>query len=149
MRRHSRNRNSRRGATLVEFALSALILFVLSFAAFEIGRAVWTFSTVSYATKEGVRYAMIHGADNMGTDSSGNALTQTDIENNVKNVVRSSAPGLDPTALTVLTTWVPNNTPGSKVKVSVEYPIQIMFNPLTPRFPSPGIKTQYEMIVTN
>ncbi|MEZ5362897.1 MAG: TadE/TadG family type IV pilus assembly protein [Bryobacterales bacterium] len=134
---------------MVEFALTALLLFILAFGAFEIGRAIWTFSTISYAAKEGVRYAMIHGADNAGVSANGNAFTQTDVESQIEDVVKSAAPGLDPAALIIHTTWTPNNIPGSKVKVSVEYPIQIMFNPLTPQMPAPGIKTQYEMIVTN
>ena len=150
MRPRERQRgDARRGATMVEFALSATILFLLAFGAFEISRAIWTFSTISYAAKEGVRYAMIHGADNAGVSANGTALTQTDVEDDIEDVVKDAAPGLNRNSLIIRTTWTPNNSPGSTVRVSVEYPLQVMFSPLTPKFPAPGIATHYEMIVTN
>lgn len=47
------------GATAVEFALVALILFGLMFAIIEFGRAWWTKNALQYAVERAVRYAVI------------------------------------------------------------------------------------------
>lgn len=47
------------GATAVEFALVALILFALMFAIIEFGRAWWTKNALQYAVERAVRYAVI------------------------------------------------------------------------------------------
>ena len=142
-------RDPRRGAALVELALNILLFLTLVLGAFEISRAIWTYTTVSHATKQGVRYAMIHGADNAGISSSGTPMTQSDVDEEIKDVVKANAPGLDASKLTVVTTWTPNNVPGSTVRVSVQYPFDSMFGPLAPSMSGAGIKTEYKMIVTN
>jgi Flp pilus assembly protein TadG len=149
MRNLQTRSNSRRGATLVEFALTMMLFLALTLAGLEIGRAIWTYSTVSHAAKQAVRYAMIHGADNTGTDSNGNALSQSDVDDSIEGIVKDNAIGLDPNALSVTTTWSPNNTPGSTVGVRVVYPFDFMFGPLTPSGNGVGVKTEYKMIVTN
>ena len=134
---------------MVEFALTILLFLFLAVSAFEISRGIWTYSTVSHAAKQGVRYAMIHGADNTGVDSNGNPLSQQDVESEVESIVKSNSPGLAPSDLTVLTTWTPSNAPGSSVKVRVEYPFQTFFGNLSPKALGLSIKTEYKMIVTN
>jgi Flp pilus assembly protein TadG len=47
------------GATTVEFALAAPILFLLMFAIIEFGRAWWTKNALQYAVERAVRYAVI------------------------------------------------------------------------------------------
>lgn len=149
MRQRHTNQNPRRGASLVEFALTILLFLTLVLGAFEIARGIWTYTTVSHATKQGVRYAMIHGADNAGIGSGGAPLSQADVDEEIKDIVKANAPGLDVSKLTIATTWTPSNVPGSTVKVSVQYPFDTMFGPLAPSMTSVGIKTEYKMIVTN
>ena len=54
-------RNRGRGQALVEFALIAPFLFLLIIAIIEIGRFVFIYHVVNEATREGSRYAIVHG----------------------------------------------------------------------------------------
>lgn len=58
----SRGRRSR-GQTLVEFALVAPWFFLLLFAIIEGGRFVFFYEVLNNATREGARYAIIHGSN--------------------------------------------------------------------------------------
>lgn len=57
-----RKRNKRRGASAVEFALTAPVLFTLFFAAYEFSRANMIRHTVDIAAYEGARQGIIPGA---------------------------------------------------------------------------------------
>ena len=59
----SRKKNSQRGAALVEFALSILVTVFVIFWLFEMVMVVYTYSVLSDAAKEGVRYAIVRGSD--------------------------------------------------------------------------------------
>lgn len=50
-----------RGATLVEFAVVAPLLFLLLFGVIEFGRAIVTYTGVNTAAREGARYAATVG----------------------------------------------------------------------------------------
>jgi hypothetical protein len=58
----SRRRRSK-GQTLVEFALVAPWFFLLLFAIIEGGRFVFFYEVLNNATREGARYAIIHGSN--------------------------------------------------------------------------------------
>jgi len=47
------------GATAVEFALVAPLLFLLMFALMEFGRAWWTKNSLQYAVERATRYAVV------------------------------------------------------------------------------------------
>ena len=49
--------HSQRGAAMVEFALSALLLFMALFGAMELGRALWTWNAAVDAMRVGARLA--------------------------------------------------------------------------------------------
>ena len=144
-----RNQEGRRGAAFVEFALTILLFLALALGGFEIGRAIWTYSTVSHATKQAVRYAMIHGADNPPTDQNGNPLSGADVDGKIEDVAKANAVGLDEELVSVNVVWTPDNTPGSTVEVRVTYPFQFLFGPLTSTADGIGIANEYSMIVTN
>lgn len=55
------NRRRERGATLVEFAVVAPLLFLLLFGIIEFGRVVATFNAVNTAAREGARYGTALG----------------------------------------------------------------------------------------
>ena len=48
-----------RGQTLVEFALVALLFFVVLFGLIEFARALWTWNTIVQATRAGARFAVV------------------------------------------------------------------------------------------
>lgn len=60
---------SNSGATAVEFALAAPILFVLMFAIIEFGRAWWARNSFQYATERAARYAVVCAAGACPSDS--------------------------------------------------------------------------------
>lgn len=49
-----RNRNPRRGQSMVEFALTFALVMMLVMGIFEIGRALWSYTTVSFAARQRV-----------------------------------------------------------------------------------------------
>jgi hypothetical protein len=57
-------RNGRRkGQALVEFTLVAPLFFLLIIGVVEVGRFVFFLETLNNATREGARYAIVHGAN--------------------------------------------------------------------------------------
>ncbi|HEX8142466.1 MAG TPA: TadE/TadG family type IV pilus assembly protein [Pyrinomonadaceae bacterium] len=54
------SRKSERGATLVEFAIGATVLFTVMFAIVEFGRMLYVHNALSDAARRGARYAVVH-----------------------------------------------------------------------------------------
>lgn len=52
----------RSGQALVEFALVLPVLLLVVTGIMDAGRAVWQENTLSYAAREGTRYAIVHGS---------------------------------------------------------------------------------------
>ncbi len=105
------HKHHERGVYLLEFGLSFLVLLSVLYGVMEFGRAVASYNVLAGASREGVRYASVHGS------SSGSAASATDIQ----TIVRNWAIGLDSSSVVVSTTWTPGNGPGSKVKVTASY----------------------------
>ena len=60
MRRMSSMSKGQRGATLVEFAIGALIFFTATFGVLEFSRLLWTHNALADAARRGARYAVTH-----------------------------------------------------------------------------------------
>jgi len=56
-------RHRSRGQALVEFTLVAPMLFLLILGTIEAGRFIFFYEVMNNATREGARYAIVHGAD--------------------------------------------------------------------------------------
>ena len=130
MRRLRVARRGEGGQALAEFALVSLIFFMLIFGMIDIGRAVWHYNTLSQATREGTRYAIVHGADSLDASGPGSAYyTPPNTDTNVTQVVTSHASSLDTAQLTVTAEWVDGtNDPGSRVTVSAQYTYEPVFS---------------------
>lgn len=98
-----------RGATLVEFALSVMLLLTLMLGVVEFGRALYAYHFTSHAARTAARWAAVNGSTCAGDSScdgsygmnSGYA-TATDIETYAKNL----APlGMNPSDLTATACW--------------------------------------------
>jgi len=111
------------GSMLLEFCLSVWTLVLVVFLIFEFCMTVYTYSVLSDAAREGVRYAVVHGTNNSacsgpstGCDSTGSSVTA---------VVNSYAAVSfhDISGMTVTPSW-PDGTskPSSRVVVSIKYP---------------------------
>ena len=95
-----------RGQDAVEFAIILLVLFLVLVGIFDMGRAVYSYSVLFNAAREGARYGVIHPTDSAGIEAQ----------------VRNLAVGLDPSALTVT-----SSMPDSKdVRVQLSYQFTIV-----------------------
>ena len=87
-------RHRSRGQALVEFTLVAPMLFLLILGTIEAGRFIFFYEVMNNATREGARYAIVHGSDS--TCPSGppppGEVNNCDIPgNNVKAAVADAA----------------------------------------------------------
>ena len=98
-------------SAMAEFAVAAAIFTVLMLGIMEFGFTSWGKNSVAADAREGARYAIVHGS------TSGNIATASDIQNYVRT--RTS---LD-NSIVVLTTWNPDNSPGSIVTVKVKHAV--------------------------
>ena len=110
----SRRRLRRSGGNaIVESALCFLMFMTIFIAIMEFGMGVFTYNFVSYAAREGTRYASTRGS------LSGAPATADTIQ----TMIRNQAVALNPSQLAVATTWNASNIPGNTVTVKVTYPI--------------------------
>ena len=131
--RLARGRGRKRGSAVVEFALAAIILFAFMFGIMDFCRAVYAYEFVTYAARQGARYASVRGSQSCqnGVSSPTNPFcaTATQIQTYVQSL---NLPGIDPGQITANTLWytgtgcptgtgVPVNSPGCPVKVVVAY----------------------------
>ena len=106
---------------MVESSLIIMVFLFLLIGVMECGRLLNSYHFLSNASREAVRWAMVRGAD------SGRAVDAAAVTSYVKSI----APGMDTDAITVTTTWIPDNDPGSAVKVDIQY----AFQPIVPFIP--------------
>ena len=129
---------SEEGSSLVEMALTMIILLMILFGLIEMCLALYTYHFISDAAREGSRYAIVHGSQCQVSGVSCTATT-TQIQNYVENL---GFPGINPANMTVTTTWTAYpagatcmalacNGPGDLVTVTVSYnfPLAIPFVP--------------------
>jgi Flp pilus assembly protein TadG len=107
------NKRRQRGAMTLEFTLSFLLFFTVVYGIMEFGRIVASYNILAGATREGARYAIVHGS------ASGSVASASDIQ----DIVRHWSIGLDKSSVAVTTTWTPGNTPGSNVRVQAQYTV--------------------------
>ena len=128
------------GAAIVEFTLSAIILVSLVFGVIGLCMAMYSFHFVSYAAREGTRYAIVRGSSCPailpGCPAPG---TGVDVQTYLRGL---TYPGIVPGNMTVTTTWpttgsactpsvTPCDNPGNLIQVTVSYqfPLRIPYVP--------------------
>lgn len=125
-----------RGQALAEFALVAPLFFLILFGIIESGRFIFHYEMLSNATRDGARYAIVHGA------TSSNPATADD----VKDVVLDSAMAIaDNGDLTVTTVWPVSNARGETVTVGVAY----AYDPIIPLFPSINVTAESTLVINH
>ena len=108
----------RRGAAIVEFSLVFVLLMLVVLGLMDLGRGVWTYTTLAQASREAARYIMVHG--------SANPTTASDIQ----NVVAQHAIGLDASKLQVSTSYDENYLErGDAIDVEVSYDFRLITAP--------------------
>jgi Flp pilus assembly protein TadG len=120
--RHPRKALDTLGSALAEFALMLPLLLLLLLGIMWFGLALYAYHFVSGAAREATRFAIVRGSACRNL-SGGCPATATDVQ----NYVRDTAPlGIHASAITVTTTWTPNNRAGSVVNVTVQYNFQFL-----------------------
>jgi Flp pilus assembly protein TadG len=127
--------SSKRGSTIIEFALVLFLLILLVFASIEFDRLILVYTTLANSARVGARYAIVHGEDRTGTGDPPSSSTDS---SNVVTVVKNfaSAGMLRTANLNVSVQYPglpsPGNKRGSLVIVTVTYPYDpFTFLPLT------------------
>lgn len=132
------------GQTIVETAMSLIILLTFMFGVWEAGLALYSYHFISEAAREGTRYAIVRGSS-LGTNCTApgppTCIAQTaDIQTYVKFL---GFPGINPANMMVTPSWsayptgttcTPSascNNPGNLVTVMVQYsfPLIVPFVP--------------------
>ena len=110
---------SRAGQAMIESALCLLLFMTIFLAIMEFGMGIFAYNFVSYAAREGSRYASTRGSQ--CTSPCTPATSDT-----VQTMIRNQVVALDPSQVSVNTTWNPSNSniPGNTVTVNVSYPIK-------------------------
>lgn len=118
-----------RGQALVEFSLVGIVFLLLVLGTIDMARAVWNYNTLAQATREGTRYAIVHGS--LSTDPSGpgsSYYTAPSTDTKVAETVEKFGAGLNSSQLTVLAEWIDgSNETGERVKVTSQYEVQPLF----------------------
>ncbi|OGO55954.1 MAG: hypothetical protein A2V85_03985 [Chloroflexi bacterium RBG_16_72_14] len=144
---------SSRGQALVEFVLVAPVFFLLIFAVIEGGRFILYYETLSNATREGARYAIVHGSNSFcpsgpmppGINPPG---CYDPSGANVVQRVEDMAFGLLGTGVAVTPTWGPlGNGREAEVRVAATYTYQTLI-PLVP-LPAITISAESTLVINN
>ena len=132
----AKSRQRRRGSAMVEFVLVGIPVISI----FELSRGMWTYHTMAYAVREGVRYAAVHGKGCASPHTCQVTIGQ------ITSVIKAAGAGLPPSTTVVTFTpssgsastdtmanqltnsgvWPPStaNTPGQNIKIRVKYPFR-------------------------
>ena len=93
----------RGGSATIEFTLVGIPLLFILISIFEMARGMWTYHTLAYAMKEGVRYAVVHGQNRMVSPNVClTALGQGCRLQDIAWQIQNAGVGLAPTDLTDL-----------------------------------------------
>lgn len=123
----------RRGQTLVEFSVVAVLTVIMLLFVVEMGRMLLVYTTVANAARAGVRYAVVHGSSRTaGTTVDSAAGPGADPVQVVTVVKNFASGGLLTTSLLVVHVTYPgaSNAPGQFVTITAVYP----YNPLITYF---------------
>ena len=123
----------RRGQTLVEFSVVAVLTVIMLLFVVEIGRMLLVYTTVANAARAGVRYAVVHGSTRTAGSTVDSAAGPGADPTQVVTVVKNFASGglLTTSRLVVHVTYPgASNNPGQLVTITAVYP----YDPLTTYF---------------
>jgi Flp pilus assembly protein TadG len=100
MTKSSATRAKKRGAATLEMTLVGIPLIFTLVSIFEISRGMWMYHTLTYAVKEGTRYAIVHGVNCVNNPPAVLNSCQVSVSQ-VAQVIENAGVGLDPGATTL------------------------------------------------
>jgi Flp pilus assembly protein TadG len=107
---------ARKGNAIIETALCFLLFTTIFLGIMEFGWGIFNYNFVSYAAREGARYASTRGSQCQSPCSQATS-------NVVRDVIRGQSVAMDTSQISVTTVYDPDNKPGNTVTVNVSYPI--------------------------
>ncbi len=126
-----------RGSVVAEVALVLPVMMLVFLGLIDLGRGLAVKAELGHAARAATRYASVR------------STTSSDPATYAKSAafVRDSLHGLDSEAVEVTSAWVPANTRGARVQVSVRY----TFDPIMPFLPVQSIElaSSSESIISN
>jgi Flp pilus assembly protein TadG len=158
-----RSAHGESGSAILETALSIGILLTFLFGIMEVCLAAYTYHFISEAAREATRYAIVRGSSfttNCTAPTVANCTAQGgnntgDIATYVQNL---NFPGIDPTKMTVNSTWLHGDgtacgvgptckDPGEQVQVTITYnfPLSVPFVPLS----TWALQSTSQMVISN
>ena len=156
-----KRRRRTRAQALVEFALVVPWFFLLLFGIIEAGRFIFYYETLSNATREGARFAIVNGANTLGCPTGPAAPGTSACDPSGTNVVarvRATAIGLPSSGIAVDRCWWytacdyvshgdGDNARGATVTVRAAY----TYSALVPIVPLPPITVSAEstLVINN
>jgi hypothetical protein len=149
----TRRRSKTAGQALAEFALVAPFFFLLLLGIIEAGRFIFYYEMLSSATREGARYAIVHGTRAIDLCPSGPnpPWAGTNVcdpdGDKVKEAVRDAAIDLPGTSDLVFDEpfWETNNYRGEKVRVAVSFTYQA----IVPVLPGITVSAESTLVINN
>jgi Flp pilus assembly protein TadG len=138
------------GSNLVEYAILFIAFMMLMFGITGFGHALYAYTFVSNVARDASRWAAVNGS----TCNSDNSCNGAGVMNTgpvdaaaITAYVTSRTPlGIDPAQITVTSTWIPDNKPGSTVEVQVQYNFNFIF-PLIRTSALPLTSTSETMVI--
>ena len=109
-----------RVSTLIEFAILSILFLLITFGTMEYGRMIFDYNVVAHATREGARWAAVHGASAGDAAASPTAI-KTYVANHSLGFIQADNVTVD---------WsLPNgnsgtNKPGNTVRVRAQATFQ-------------------------
>jgi Flp pilus assembly protein TadG len=111
------------GQSLIEFALTSVLFFMMVFGIIEFGLAIWQYNMVSDLAQEGARWAVVRG--------SSSTLLPTATSTELQNYVQSRSPGF---TVTVTATPADPSSAGPGTPISVQ--VTSSFSPVSALIPT-------------
>jgi hypothetical protein len=121
-----KNDSKQKGQATFEFALALLFTMAMIFWVIEFSMYIYTYNTLAEATKEGVRYAIVHGCGTTPSTCSGSCnpacsdASGSNVSTQVKNWAQLSFHDISGMSVDIV---YPDGSAAapSRVQVSVEY----------------------------
>lgn len=117
------------GQAVVEFALVIGFLVILVVSIFEMSLFLYNYAVLTDAAKEGVRYAIVHGASGTNPAGDGGPCGTTTSGGVFTAVQAYASASLHSIANMNVDVCYPDssNSPGSRVQVTLKYPYSPLF----------------------
>jgi Flp pilus assembly protein TadG len=149
------------GQSLVEFAIVLIVLTTCIFGIFDFSRLFYAYHFVSFAARQGTRYAIVRGSSWTASCADTTTLDCRATASNVQSYVQSIVPpGITAASVTATTTWpgtTPSgaactttsgvNSPGCRVKVVVTYPFTFSL-PFMPKSALSPLTSTSEVVIS-